>query len=64
MQLGSVVVAVMQASSYSSDSTPSMETSICCRCNPKKKKKKFHVHSKLFPCTVQATVIPHYWSLQ
>ena len=25
--------------SYSSDSTPSLGTSICCRCGPKKKKK-------------------------
>ena len=41
MWLGScVVVAVVQASSYSSDSTPSLGTSICLGCSPKKKKKK------------------------
>ena len=33
-------VAVTQAGSYSSDSTPSLGTSIRCRCGPKKKKKK------------------------
>ena len=36
----SVAVAVVEAGSYSSDSTPSLETSICCRCGPKKTKKK------------------------
>ena len=37
-----VSVAVVQAGSYSSDLTPSLETSICCRCgqNTDKKKKK------------------------
>ena len=36
-QLGScVAVAVEQAGSYSSDSTPSLGTSIPCRCSPKK----------------------------
>ena len=38
MQLGSciaVAVAVVQASGYSSDLTPSLGTSICCRCSPK-----------------------------
>ena len=40
-RLGSgIAVAVVWASSYSSDSTPSLGTSICCRCNPKKKEKK------------------------
>ena len=33
-------VAVAYASSYSSDSIPSLGTSICHRCRPKKKKKK------------------------
>ena len=32
-------VAVVQASSYSSDQTPSLGTSICHRCGPKKRKK-------------------------
>ena len=35
-----VAVAVVQAGSCSSDSTPSLGTSICCRNGPKKKKKK------------------------
>ena len=33
-------VAVVEASSCSSDSTPSLGTSICCRCGPKKGEKK------------------------
>ena len=37
MWLGSgVAVAVVQAGSYSSDETPSLGTSICCQCGPKK----------------------------
>ena len=41
MQLRSdVAVAVVQASRCSSDSTPSLGTSICCRCGPKKEKKR------------------------
>ena len=41
MQLGSsVAVAVAQAGSCSCDSTPSLGTSICCECGPKKKKTK------------------------
>ena len=36
MQLGSgVVVAVVKAGGYSSNWTPSLGTSICCRCGPK-----------------------------
>ena len=35
-----VAVAVVQASNCSSDSTPSLGTSICYRCSCKKKKKK------------------------
>ena len=35
-----VAVAVAQACSYSSDSTPSLGTSICCGCGPQKTKKK------------------------
>ena len=31
-----IAVAVVQAGSYSSDLTPSLGTSICCRCGPKK----------------------------
>ena len=38
MRLGSCV-AVAQASGYSSDWTPSLGTSICCRCGPKKTEK-------------------------
>ena len=41
MQLGSgVAVAMAQAGSCSSNSTPSLGTSICHRCGHKKKKKK------------------------
>ena len=35
-----VAVAVAVASSCSSNLTPNLGTSICCRCGPKKKKKK------------------------
>ena len=35
-----VAVAVVEAGSYSSNSTPSLGTSICRRCGPKKQKKK------------------------
>ena len=35
-----IAVAVAQASSYSSDQTPSLENPICCRYGPKKPKKK------------------------
>ena len=39
-QLGShVAVAVVQAGNCSSDSTPSLGTSMCCRCGPKETKK-------------------------
>ena len=41
MQLGyGVAVTVTQASSYSSDSTPSLGSSICQGCGPNKQKKK------------------------
>ena len=41
MWLGSYVAgAVVKAGSYSSDSTPSLRTPICCGCGPKKQKKK------------------------
>ena len=40
MQLGSRVAAAMVwASGYSSDSTPSLRTYICHECSPKKEKK-------------------------
>ena len=39
-QIHSIVVAVAQASSCSSDSTPSLGTSICSRCRPKTKTAK------------------------
>ena len=42
MQLGShVAVAVAQTGSCSSDSTPSLGSSICCMCGHKKKKKEY-----------------------
>ena len=40
MWLGSGVVTLVQAGSFSSDSTPGLGTSVCCGCSPKKKKKK------------------------
>ena len=41
MRLGScIVMAVVSASGYSSDLTPTLGTSICHRCGPKKEKKK------------------------
>ena len=41
MWLGSgLVMAVAQAGSCSSDSTPNLGTSVCHRCSPKKKNKK------------------------
>ena len=50
MWLGSwVAMAVVQASSYSSNLTPSLGTSICRRCGPKKEKKNvFLLGSLLF----------------
>ena len=40
MQFGSgVAVALVQASGYGSDYTPSLGTSICCRSSPRKGKK-------------------------
>ena len=42
-RLGSrVAVALAWASGPSFNQTPSLETSICCRCSPKKKIEKFH----------------------
>ena len=47
MQLGSsVAVAVVQACRGSSDSTPSLGTSICCRCGPKKTTNKQQKQTK------------------
>ena len=41
MRLGSgVVMAVVQAGGYSSNLTPSLRISVCCRCGPKKTEKK------------------------
>ena len=41
MRLGScVAVAVVEAGSCSSDLTPSLGTSTCCRCGPERKKKE------------------------
>ena len=52
-----LAVAVVQADSYISDWTPSLRTSICCGCGPKKtkkKKKKVDIQAKLVP---QATTM-------
>ena len=44
-RLGSdVAVAVVKASSYSSDLTPTLGTSICRGCGPEKKKRKEKIH--------------------
>ena len=44
-QLGShIAVAVAVAGSCGSNWTPSLGTSICCRCGPKKRKKKVEVY--------------------
>ena len=54
MQLRShIAVAVVKASSCNSNLTPSLGTSMCCRCSPKKtkKKKKKMQMGDLFPCT-------------
>ena len=50
MQPGSGV-AVAQASSCISNSTPSPETSMCCRCSPEKKKKARKRNYKLISLT-------------
>ena len=41
-------VAVAVASSCSSNSTPSLETSICLGCGPKKQKKKKFIHRQIY----------------
>ena len=47
-RLGScIAVAVAQAGSCSSDLTPSLGTSICCRCSLKKTKNHHHPHHHL-----------------
>ena len=43
-----IAVAVAYAGSCSSDSTPSLGTSVCPECNPKKKKKKKKKKSNYF----------------
>ena len=44
-----IAVAVVQAGSYSSNWTPSLGTSICLRCGPKKTKEKKRERENL-PC--------------
>ena len=39
-RLGSGIAVAIVKSSYSSNSAPSLETSICCGCGPKKTEKK------------------------
>ena len=52
MKLGScVAVAVAQAGGCSSDSTPSLGTSMCCRCGPKKQTNK-QTNKTLLSCTL------------
>ena len=71
MGLGScIAVAVVLASSCSSDSIHSLGTSICCRCGPKKKKKNmdFWMRCACFAtCTtvyLNLSKFPRWWCLQ
>ena len=43
MQLGSGIAIVVAVSSWSADSTPSLETSTCLRCGPKKTNKQTNI---------------------
>ena len=63
MQLRSrVAVAVVQVGSYSSDSTPSLGTSIYHGCNPKKdQKKKNYQGSQIKKAGVQAIIFTMSW---
>ena len=62
----SVAVAAVQASGYSSDLTPSLETSKCCGCSPRKRqKKKPHKNQKPYwnragPPGHQPFCVPHF----
>ena len=61
MQLRSgVAVAVVQAHSYSSNMTPSLGTSICSRCGPKKKTKKNKKQKNPIPRLVLDQTSGHY----
>ena len=66
MWLGSgIAVAVVCAGGYSSSSTLNLGTSICCRCSPKKTKKKVIVDLKhlLYVCNLQLhNVFMNLWS--
>ena len=54
----SVVVAMMQAGSCSSDLTPKLETSICHGCCPKKKNKSQHMPTlRRYRCWIHLTKI-------
>ena len=56
MQLGScVAVAVVEAGGSSSDSTPGLGSSICCRFGPKKKKQKEEI---TISCCSAGSLIP------
>ena len=53
-KLGScIAVAVVYAGSYSSDSTPTLGTSICHGCDPKKQKKNFFFRCSHLTCLLQ-----------
>ena len=57
MWLGShIAVSLAQASSYSSNSTPSLGTSICCRCGPKKNNNNKKPHNNLNYFSIWAPV--------
>ena len=58
MQLGSdIAVAVAVAGNYSSDLTPSLGTSICCWCGPKKEKKERERERELVDKNINRIVI-------
>ena len=62
IQLGSDIdVAVASASGYSSDETPNLGTSMCCRCGPKKvKKKKDNYEELVFNMSMEAFIHSKY----
>ena len=51
MQLRSCVVAVAEAGHCGSDSIPSLETSICHKCGPKKTKKNLNYFVSFYSVT-------------
>ena len=56
-----IAVAVAQAGSYSSESTPSLGNSICCRCGPKKWKKQKSLQITNAGEGEKGTLINYWW---